>query len=241
MAIDQEPGINQEQIDTWLRVAKINTIRNASVGFGNGGVFAEGDGTGSMATYISFLSSLQAWRNVKGLDMVNNGRPNIPMMTLKWLYMTQVKESEALARIDGAPLVGTESGFSTPFAANTKHNVWGRDGLSGSGYFAHGFGALLPEQQSAWRWFYDHSFAKIDQALGMPYDTVSIYPHLSVSSFINWPLDQEPVNPAEVLPKIYVDSEAGFIAGRSSWGKPTDFVFLGAAQRCQIWLYDAKE
>ena len=89
LAVDQEPGINQEQIDTWLRVAKHSTIRNVSEGFGNGGVFAEGDGTGSMATYISYLASLQAWRNVKGLDMIDNGRSEVPMMTLKWLYLSR--------------------------------------------------------------------------------------------------------------------------------------------------------
>ena len=235
LAIDQEPDINQEQIDTWLRVAKHSTIRNVSEGFGDGGVFAEGDGTGSMATYISYLSSLQAWRNVKGLDMIDNGRSEVPMMTLKWLYLSRVNQDAVLEKMaktqekfdrhgKGRKVAWDRRWVNFPQRGEYPHNIWARGGLSGAGYFAHGFGCLLPEQQQAMKWFYQQHFAAIDDALEQPLDTVSIYPHVSVSSFVNWPIEQEAVNPAELLPKFYIDSESGFIAGRDRWQDANDFI-----------------
>ena len=67
---------------------------------------------------------------------------------------------------------------------------------------AHGFGCLLPEQQQVPKWFYHQHFDAIDTAYTRPLDTISIYPHVTVSSFVNWPIEQEAVNPAELLPKV---------------------------------------
>ena len=233
LAIDQEPGIDQDQLDIWLRVSQHSMIRNVVEGFGNGGVFAEGDGTGSMASFIAYLSAVQAWRTAKGLDMLDmahpdTARPDIPMMTLKWLYLSRMNKPAVLQQIPDLIERGRagwdRKWIDFPARGEYQHNIWARETISGTGYFGIGFGALLPHQQAAMRWFYDSQFAEIDAALGRPFDSFSFYPHATVCSFINWPFDQEPVNPAEVLPKIYVDSESGFVAGRERWQDHNDFV-----------------
>ena len=87
-----------------------------------------------------------------------------------------------------------------PERGSYPHNIWAREGLSGAGYFAHGFASLLPQQQAAMRWFYQTYFQEIDQTLRAPFDSVSVYPHLTVA-FINWPFDIDPVNPVEICPR----------------------------------------
>ncbi len=227
LAIDGEPGIDQENVDVLLRIVKRNMIRNVAEGFGDGGMFQEGDGTGSMATYISYLTGLQAWKNAKGLDMVDNGRPNVPMTTLKWTYLTQVSSPGGLSKKGE----WDRKGIHFPIRGEYGHNVWDRDGLSGAGYFAHGFAGITPEQQSAHLWFYNRFFKEGDAKIGRPFDTVSVYPHLAVSAFVNWPVGMEPVNPAEILPRITADNELGLYMWRSRWQDRGDFVMSLLAKR----------
>ncbi len=236
LAIDGEPGIDQQKVDVLLRIVKRNMIRNVAEGFGNGGMFQEGDGTGSMATYISYLSGLQAWKNAKGLDMVNNGRPNVPMTTLKWMYLSQVSAPGELSNKGG----WDRKGIAFPIRGEYGHNVWDRDGLSGAGYFAHGFAGITPEQKPAHLWFYNQFFKEGDARIGRPFDTVSVYPHLAVSAFVNWPVGMDAVNPAELLPKITADTELGLYMWRSRWQDRGDFVMSLLASRTSGGYMSAK-
>ena len=220
LAIDKEPGIDQDHVDMLLRVTQRNLIRNVVEGFGNGGMFQEGDGTGSMATYPSYLTALTGWKNAKGLDIINNDRPNVPMTTLKWLYLSRVSPEAGLSK-DGS---WDKTSITFPARGGYTHNVWDRDGLSGAGYFALGFGGLTPEQQSAHLWFYNEFMKGLDEEMGRPFDTVSVYPHLAVAAFVNWPFDVEPVNPIEVLPRIAADTTNEFFMWRSRWQDENDFV-----------------
>jgi hypothetical protein len=69
--------------------------------------------------------------------------------------------------------------------------------------------------------------------MGMPYDTVSVYPHLSVAAFVNWPIGRPPVNPAEILPHCCRDSNAGFYVWRSRWQDTNDVVISAMTGRTQ--------
>jgi len=219
LAIDGEKGVDQDKIDILKRIVKRNMIRNVAEGFGNGGMFQEGDGTGSMATYISYLSGLQAWRNAEGLDMVDNGRPHVPMTTLKWMYLSRMTPGIGISKKGS----WDRGKLNYPIRGEYGHNVWAREGLSGAGYFAHGFAGIAPEQRPALLWFYNQFLKEADEAIGRPFDTVSAYPHLAVSAFVNWPVGVEPVNPAEIVPKITADTQLGLYMWRSRWQDPSDF------------------
>jgi len=236
LAIKGEPGVDQERVDLLLRIVKRNMIRNITEGFGDGGFFKEGDGTGSMATFISYLSGLQAWKNVEGVDFVNSGKPHVPMLTLKWLYQTRFNTDKIVEQINENRDRGRDVGWDRRWA-NMKirgaygHNVWARAGLSGAGYFAIGFAGLTEQQKAAQLWFYNQHVKPIDEALEMPFDTVSVYPHLAVNAFVNWPFNIEPKDPAKVLPLAFTDSEAGFFAWRNDFDGKNDVIINVATGR----------
>jgi hypothetical protein len=67
--------------------------------------------------------------------------------------------------------------------------------------------------------------------MGMPFDTVSVYPHLAVNAFINWPFGLKPRDPAEVLPLAFADSDAGFFAWRNDFDGKDDVLINVATGR----------
>ena len=206
MAVMGEPWADQKRIDGLLKICERSLSRNLSEGFGDGGFFAEGDGTGSMSSQIVFLSALGAWKNVFGRDWINVERPNARMTTLKWIYLTIVR--------DGQPDFPKRGGY--------PHNVWARHAISGAGYFAIGMGSVTDEQKAALLWYYNHYLRAADEKAGVPFDTVCPYPHLSVCAFLNWPIGVQERNPAEVLPLCYRDSLHGFYAWRNRWQDDDD-------------------
>jgi len=221
LAVSGEKFVDQERIDTLLAIAVQSTIRNISEGFGDGGFFAEGDGTGSMASHISYLSALQAWKNAAGKDFVNVDRPNARMIALKWIYQTVVR--------NGKPNVW-------PIRGAYGHNVWARQGLSGGGYFALGLAGVTEKQKAAMKWYYNHFLLEADAEAGTPYDTVSRYPHVSVCALVNWPIDIKERNPADVLPLCYRDSSCGFYAWRNRWHDENDTVITVLTNRTQGYM-----
>jgi len=209
LAISGEKWVDQKRIDELLKITERSMILNVTEGFGDGGFFAEGDGTGSMASQIAYLAGLQAWRNAAGKDFVNTDRPNVRMLSLKWIYHTVVR--------DGKP-------DFWPVRGAYKQNVWARKGQSGGGYFAFGMGGVSREHQSAMKWYYDRFLAATDAAAGQPYDTASWYPHTAVCAFVNWPVGVKAENPAKVLPLCYRDSTWGFYLWRNRWRDDNDTV-----------------
>jgi len=218
MAVSGEKWVDQDYIDKLIAVNEQSMIGNVTDGFGDGGFFAEGDGTGSMASQIAYLSGLQAWKNTTGKDFVNVERPNVRMLTLKWIYLTIIRDGEP----EFWPIRGCYGG-----------NVWARKGLSGAGYFAIGFGGVSREHQAAMRWYYDRFMAESDAAAGHPCDTASYHPHLAVCAFVNWPVDIEPKNPAEVLPLCYRDSLRSFYAWRNRWQDENDTIVSVLLEPCE--------
>jgi len=221
LAVTGEKFVDQKKIDTLLAIARQSMIRNVSEGFGDGGFFAEGDGTGSMASHIAYLTAVQAWRNAGGLDFAAIERPNVRMTALKWMYLTVFR--------NGKPDVW-------PIRGAYGHNVWSRQGISGGGYFALGLGAVSPSQKAAMKWCYNHFLAGHDTRASTPYDTVSRYPHVAVCSLVNWPISQAEKQPAEVLPLCYRDSSCGFYVWRNRWRDANDTVITVLTNRTQGYM-----
>jgi len=208
LAISNEPWVDQSRIDSLLQESQKSMIRNLTKGFGDGGFYAEGDGTGSMSSHIVFLTALQAWKNAAGLDFISP-RPNAAWTALQWIFLTIPRNG----KMDFWPKRGAY-----------PHNVWYRDDKSGSGYFSLGFGGVTEAQRSAMLWFYNRHLKSIDQENNTPYDTPSPYPHFAVCSYVNWPWDLHEQNPAEVLPNCYRDSKWSFYAFRNRWQDENDIV-----------------
>jgi len=221
LAVSGEKWADQERIDTLLAIARQSVVRNVTEGFGDGGFFAEGDGTGSMASHIAYLSALLAWKNARGMDFVNVERPNARMTALKWIYQTVVR--------DGHP-------DFWPIRGAYGQNVWAREGLSGGGYFAIGFGAVTDQQKAAMKWYYNRFLAEADAGAGTPYDTVSRYPHVAVCALVNWPVDLKERNPADVLPLCYRDSSCGFYCWRNRWQDQRDTVITVLTSRTEGYM-----
>jgi hypothetical protein len=216
LAIEGESFVDQKEIDTLLKIAEASVVRNVSEGFGDGGFFAEGDGTGSMASQISYLTAVLAWRNAAGKDFVNVDRPNVRMTTLKWCYQTVVR--------DGHP-------DFWPIRGAYGHNVWSRQGVSGAGYYGIGLGGVTKQQQAAMKWCYTNFLLNVDTEAGGPYDTVSPYPHHAVCAFVNWPTDVREQSPEKVLPHAYRDSKCGFYCWRNRWQDGNDTVITALTNR----------
>ncbi len=81
LAIMGDPGVDQAKIEKLLPESEQSMIRNMTQGFGDGGFFGEGDGTGSMSSNIVFLPALQAWRVAAGRDFTTP-RPNVGGQTI---------------------------------------------------------------------------------------------------------------------------------------------------------------
>ncbi len=209
LAVSGEKWVDQKRIDKLLTIAEKSMILNITEGFGDGGYFAEGDGTGSMSSQIAYLAAIAAWRNAAGKDYVNSPRPNVRMLSLKWIYQTIVRDGKPEFR---------------PVRGSYRQNVWSRKGLSGAGYFAIGLGGVSSEQKSAMKWYYDRFLSAADARADQPYDTASWYPHLAVCAFVNWPTGLEAKSPAEVLPLCYRDSKYGFYVWRNRWKDADDTV-----------------
>ena len=208
LAIMNDPGADMKKVGPLLETSQKAMIRNMTEGFGDGGFFAEGDGTGSMSSHIVFLSALQAWKTAAGKDFYTP-RPNAQWMALKWFFLTVPKNGQ----------------MDFPKRGAYDHNIWAREGISGGCYFGIGFGVATAEQRPAILWFYNHSGLKqIDEKQGTPFDTSTPYPHLAIVSFVNWPLGIEEKSPGGVIPHAYRDTKWGFYAWRNRWQDPDDIV-----------------
>lgn len=222
LAITGDPEVqNQGRIDKLLKESEKAMIRNVTEGFGDGGYFAEGDGPGSMASHIIYLSALQAWKTSAGKDFITP-RPNARWTALKWFLLT-VPDPDKLRNL--------RSGF--PERGGYPHNIWARpDGVSGSGYFSIGYEAVLPQQRLAlWALYHQWGIKQWDEKNRTPFDTVGPYPHHSVLAFVNTPLGEKGVKPEDVIPRYVHDTKHGFFAFRNRWQDENDIVISMLTKR----------
>jgi len=219
LALHKEPWANQPRLDSLLEKSKLAMIHNITQGFGNGGFFAEGDGTGSMASHLSYLAAVQGWRNTLGMDFVNSGRPNVYMTALKWFYLTVMQKDKPVF---------------WPIRGGYPHNVWSTS-LSGAGYVGQGLGAVPAYMQPALLWCYYQWLHTPNEAKDLAYEA-SPYPHFVVSAFVNWPTGMKPVNPAELLPHGYSDDTYGFLAWRNRWQDDSDAIVTWLTQTAKGFM-----
>jgi hypothetical protein len=243
LALTGDPEVgDQKRIDALLATSRDAMIRNLTEGFGDGGYFAEGDGTGSMASHIVFLSALQAWQVSQGRDFISP-RPNARWTALKWIFQT-IPRADKLDDLRGC----------FPERGGYPHNIWARpDGVSGAGYFSIGYAAVTPSERAAMWWFYRTHLMAHDAARGIPWDTTSLYPHHAVLAFINTPFDLAPVDPDEVLPHVLRDNRHGFYAFRNRWQDSDDILITqltrksparfahGPDRTMRIWHHGKRE
>jgi hypothetical protein len=212
LAVMNDPGIDMGKIEPLLKQSHKSMLINMTQGFGDGGFFVEGDGTGSMASHITFLPALQAWRTAYGKDYYTP-RPNAQWMTMKWFFLTALGGNPANFRA------------SFPERGAYPHNIWARNGISGGGYCSIGFGVATDEQKAAILWFYNHSGLKQwDEKMGFACDAASCYPHHAILAFVNWPRGMTERNPGGALPHAYRDSKMGFYAWRNRWQDAGDVI-----------------
>jgi len=213
LAIAGDPGVDGAKVGKLLEVSQKSMVRNLTEGFGDGGFFAEGDGTGSMSSHIVFLPALQAWRVAGGKDFIAP-RPNAQWASLKWFFLSVPRPGAAPPQ------------WFWPQRGGYPHNIWGRDDISGGGYFSEGFGVAAGDgQKAAILWFYNHSgLRELDEKNGTPLDTPSHYPHHSILSLVNWPIGMTEKNPGGIIPHAYRDTKWGFYAWRNRWQDADDVV-----------------
>jgi len=212
LAVMNDPGVDMAQLKPLLESSERCMKINLTQGFGDGGFYVEGDGTGSMSSHIIFLSALQAWKTAAGKDFYSS-RPNAQWTNLKWCFLTALGGDPGNLRA------------SFPERGEYPHNIWARSGLSGGNYFGIGFGVATPAQKSAMLWFYNHAgLQAADQKNGYGIDAPSPYPHHSVLSFVNWPLGIEEKNPQGIIPNAYRDNVCKFYAWRNRWQDRDDVI-----------------
>ena len=212
LAIQGDPGVNETRIRSLLEQNMEAMKINATQGFGSAGFYAEGDGCGSMASHITFLTAIQAYRTAAGKDFYTP-RLNAQWMMLKWFFLTALGGDPANLRAS----FHERGGY--------PHNIWCRNTLSGGSYFGIGFGVASEEQKAAMLWFYRHSGLKaLDAASGFGLDAVSGYPHHSVLALVNWPIETTERNPGEVLPHAIQDNRWSFYAWRNRWQDKDDVI-----------------
>jgi hypothetical protein len=213
LALMNDPGVDMAKINPLLETSQKCFIRKLTEGFGDGGYFKEGDGTGSMG-HIAFIPAMQAWRVAGGKDFYSP-RPNGQWTSLRWLLGTVVGKGGKLN-------FHKRDGYA--------HNVWA-GGLSGGNYFGIAFGLATPPQKAAWLWFYNHFIKDLDQKEGTPFNTNSYYPHHSILSFVNWPIGMKEVNPAECIPRASVDRTFSYCMFRNRWQDENDIVITVLGKR----------
>jgi hypothetical protein len=206
LAIRGDPGTDDGVTGPLLAAVEKCYVRQLSEGWGNRGYYQEGDGPGAISSDTMFLPGLQAWRVAGGKDFVTPSE-TAQWMTLKWIMGT--------VGVGGKPLYIARGGY--------PHNVWARAGMSGSGTFAQGFGALPEQYKPALLWLFNHSVAAGD-AKDAPFDTVSPYPLRAVLSLVNWPFDLKEGDPALVMPRAVEDKRFSFYMFRGRWQDENDVV-----------------
>jgi hypothetical protein len=219
LALKDDPGVDMAKIGPLLEISPKSMIINMTQGFGDGGFFAEGDGTGSMASHIAFLPALQAWRVAAGKEFYRVPRTHAMWMAMRWFFLTSLGGNPMSLR------------GSFPARGGYPHNIWSRDGVSGGCYFGIGFGVATEEQKAAILWFYNHSGMKAaDEKGGLGLDGASCYPHHAILSFVNWPIGMKERNPGEVLPHAFRDTHWKFYAWRNRWQDADDVIISILAQ-----------
>jgi len=222
LAIWKDSGVDNAKIESLMEDSKKLFVRQLTEGFGDGGMFNEGQGAGGIGSDTAFIPAIQAWRVAGGQDFVSP-QPNaaaIPMLKV-----------QQMLRVKGEPWypVNKASGYGTGYMG-TKGNS-DRDGLSRAGQFSQGFGIIPDQIKPAALWVYNHILEPDSAAY--TYDTVSPFPHRAVLALVNWPIGVKEVNPATLMPKVHWDNRFGLYTFRNQWTGTEDDIVVDATTRAR--------
>lgn len=211
-----DPEADPAQVEKLLASGAQTTLRQLTEGIGDYGFFGGGTGPGLITTHTAFVPLLQAWRVAAGKNYLTP-RPVGEWLTLKFVYGCTPQPK-------GAPPI-------YPVRGVYGHNYFHRMGMSGSGDFCQGFGAVSDRYKPALLWLYNRSFRTTDLHAEMPWDSINPYPHRSILALVNGPFGIEEANPGTVLPTVTVDRYWNLVQIRTSWGKPDDLFISVLTER----------
>ena len=222
LALRHDPGVDDRAVQRWLAAAHLGVVRNLSYGFGDQGGFAEGHHPSRLSANSGFVGLLQAMRCAAGRDYLLPDSP-ATAITRRWIHLLTIRDDRP---------------------AFPHHGVYGDDrfdawGLSHGGDFATGFGAIEADLVPALLWTWrqclagrQHEPAKSGWLEpGADSHDIMTYPHRALYALINWPLDQETVNPQDRCPQILVDTVHGHLLVRERW-QDSDDIIISLALGC---------
>jgi hypothetical protein len=216
-----DPGVDDERMDRWLASAHRGIVANLTMGFGDGGGFAEGHHPSRLSANSGFMGLLQAMGTAAGRDYITAARPNVQAITSRWIHL--------LMDVHGRP------GFphNGTYGAD-DYDTWG---LSHGGEFATGFGTISPSLRPALLWTWQQLVAGrqfMDERSDWLKDgedsfDVMTYPHRALYALVNWPDGETAQNPGDLLPRVSVDTVHGYIISRDRWQDADDSLITLAA------------
>jgi hypothetical protein len=161
---------------------------------------------------------LTSLRNVTGRDYISP-RPNVPWITLSWIL--------EIVPQNGKPMFSHRG----PYGGDDFDG----EGMSHSGDFAHGFGAIDPKYAPALLWAYENYVQPV-----RPHFGANTYPHRAAAALINWPIGVKAQNPEKVLPKAVADTIHGFFVNRNRFQDGDDIVVTHLLQTGQEGYHRVK-
>lgn len=198
LAIMGDPGTDDAITQRVHRVFLQRGQRALEVGYGDSGWFFEGHHGGRLNFNTGLAEYLAALRTANGLELVR-GFEGGDYLTTKWLYEL-TRQRGKIQTVNRGIYAG--HGFR-------------QSGWSGSGDFALGFAHTPPEHNPAILWFYQHVIQPGPAGETM-FDSIDP-PSRAAWALVNWPIQAEPVNPGNILPKYLVDPKADYFLLRSGW------------------------
>lgn len=209
LAILGDPGVDDDFVKARLAEIESNIPRMLDLGFGDAGFYAEGLPPSRLSTNGGLMELFHALRSAAGRDYIASPRQNAQWLTLRWV-----------------PHLGGNNSAQYPNRGTYGDDrFYQKGGLSGGGDFAFGFGAIPAKYQPALLWTYENTLKQAEiKEKGRPLFDAERYPHRAIYAFLNWPIDQKPVNPAELLPLTVVDRIHGYVIARNRYKDNDDLI-----------------
>lgn len=220
LALKGDAGVNQENLARYEQGVLKHARKVMTQDFGEGGYFHEHAGPGVIASTWTFVPWLKAERVAAGRDWLCS-RPNGEWISLRFVMQT-VSDGKGpfyLNRAWGS--IGKDPGYGNDYLDQSR-------GSHGT-YWCAGFGGIRPMYRPAMLWVYERfveptESSRYPELQGKRSFDVFQYPHRALYAMVNWPFDEKPRNPAEVLPKVAQDKTMGQYVFRNRWQDEDDIV-----------------
>jgi hypothetical protein len=204
LGLQGDPEVEGLPFKSWLSAARGRFERLVPAAFGEHGRHRRFKLWGWMiAGDFQLDEALLAWRNAGGLDYSNDER--VRWISLQWV-------AETVAQPSGGCWVRRHEGGSLKqaYGAQPHTEPWN--------HFPDAFALLHGREQGALLWTWNHT---IRPALTPrpPEKRWDLYQHSyrAISVLLHWPEDAAEINPAEIMPRPYVDHATGAVVFRNRW------------------------